>query len=141
MWHTHILVSVTKYNADCLKIRGEQFHHDDSFDDRAPGSTLDVAFHTTCRVWRNAYRTNYEVPGAMYHGEPPSWYFNPSEWQQRRSPNTTAMMAERERYRTSISLLAKLEDLRRGDSCLFMGSISTSIESMLFILFYLSFSS
>jgi hypothetical protein len=78
LWHTHILTSIQRYNEDCIAIRGEKFHHDDSFDDRTQGSDLDVAFHQTCELWKKNYGTSYRVAGAMYRGEPPSAFFNPS---------------------------------------------------------------
>ena len=42
-------------------------------------SSLDQAFDETCRLWNQAYGTNYIVPGAMYPGSPPPDYFD-SEW-------------------------------------------------------------
>ena len=76
MWHTHMLVSIQNYNKECLAIRGEKFHHDDSFDDRTAGGELDVSFTRTCRLWEKVYGESYVVPGAMYRGEPPAAYFD-----------------------------------------------------------------
>ena len=42
-------------------------------------SSLDQAFDETCRLWNQAYGTNYIVPGAMYPGPPPPDYLD-SEW-------------------------------------------------------------
>jgi hypothetical protein len=81
MWHTHILKSLRDYQSDCIAIRGEKFHHDDSLNDRAPGATLDLAFQATQKLWEEAYNQDYSVEGGMYRGEPPSVYYNVPAWQ------------------------------------------------------------
>jgi hypothetical protein len=74
-WHTHMLTSVTKYNADCIAILGETLHHDDSLTDRSDGGLLDVSFQATQELWRQEYEFEYAVDGGMYRGEPPVEYF------------------------------------------------------------------
>jgi len=76
MWHTHMLVSLQKYHDDCIAIRGEKFHHDDSLNDRTPGAKLDVAFRQTVELWKDSYGQEYHVPHGMYRGEPPSAFYN-----------------------------------------------------------------
>lgn len=79
MWHTHMLLSVGRYNEDCIRIRGETFHHDDSLNDRTPGSDLDVAFRASMALWREKYQEELAVEGGMHRGEPPAAYFM-SSW-------------------------------------------------------------
>jgi hypothetical protein len=85
MWHTHMLSSITKYNQDCLTIRGCKFSHDDSLNDRSTGAKLELSFHATCRRWEDMYGTSYAVPGGMYRGEPETAYYDYVTW----SPTTT----------------------------------------------------
>jgi Glycine-rich domain-containing protein-like len=80
IWHTHILVSQEMYHKECLLIRGERFHHDDSMDDRTPGAILDRAFQYTAQMWKEKYGEDYVVPGAMYRGESPASYYD-GNWQ------------------------------------------------------------
>jgi hypothetical protein len=82
MWHTHILWSSRGYHSDCISIRGEKFHHDDSLNDRASGATLDIAFQATKTLWEEAYNQDYSVDGGMYRGEPPPAYYDVSAWQR-----------------------------------------------------------
>jgi hypothetical protein len=81
MWHTHMLWSLRGYHSDCISIRGEKFHHDDSLNDRAPGGTLDLAFQATKKLWEEAYNEDYSVDGGMYRGEPPLVYYDVPAWQ------------------------------------------------------------
>jgi len=79
MWHTHILTSLTNYNADCMRLCGSLLNHDDSINDRSEGSTLNVAFERTCALWKRTYGVAYQVHGGMYRGDPPQLFFTP-EW-------------------------------------------------------------
>jgi hypothetical protein len=85
MWHTHILTSLRAYQEDCIAIRGEKFHHDDSLNDRAPGATLDLAFQSTKKLWEETYNDDYIVEGGMYRGEPPSVYYDVPAWEALRA--------------------------------------------------------
>lgn len=76
IWHTHILSSLKIYDADCKQIIGRTLHHDDSLNDRAEGSSLDVAFRATKAVWKKTYGDEYIVYGGMYRGEPPKEYYD-----------------------------------------------------------------
>lgn len=79
MWHTHILTSITNYNADCKTIIGTTMNHDDSFNDRTEDGPLDRAFQETKALWNAMYDgEEYTVPGGMYRGEPPREYYSPS---------------------------------------------------------------
>ncbi|GAX19726.1 hypothetical protein FisN_19Hh313 [Fistulifera solaris] len=77
MWHTHILYSIAKYEADCIRIRGSFLNHDDSLNDRSSGSNLEMAFHQTSEAWQQSYKEPYINSNdvALYHGEPPAEYY------------------------------------------------------------------
>mmetsp|Transcript_25040 Transcript_25040/g.35041 ORF Transcript_25040/g.35041 Transcript_25040/m.35041 type:complete len:541 (+) Transcript_25040:188-1810(+) len=79
MWHTHMLSSLANYNADCRSIIGRTLHHDDSLNDRSEGSTLDISYRATEKLWYASYGTMYAVPGGMYRGEPPEAFFD-TKW-------------------------------------------------------------
>ena len=79
MWHTHILVSLHRYNEDCLKIRQERLSHDDSLSDRSPGGLQDRAYEETVKKWQSLYQESYVVVGGMYRGEPPRAFFD-KDW-------------------------------------------------------------
>ncbi|GKY92143.1 hypothetical protein MPSEU_000185700 [Mayamaea pseudoterrestris] len=76
MWHTHMLLSIHKYNEDCVRIRGDVFHHDDSLNDRSLGSDLDQSYRATIDLWQKKYKEFYQVEGGMYRGEPPASYWS-----------------------------------------------------------------
>jgi Glycine-rich domain-containing protein-like len=79
MWHTHILVSLQKYQRDCVAIRGERFYdNDESFDYRMTDATMSQGFLETSKLWKEAYGEEYLIPGAMYRGTPPASYFDGS---------------------------------------------------------------
>lgn len=80
IWHTHILVSLSAYQQDCLTIRGVSLHHDDSLNDRTPGAKLDVAFQATAKLWTEQYGEAYLVEGGMYRGEPPLAFYDYESW-------------------------------------------------------------
>jgi hypothetical protein len=75
-WHTHILSSVSNYDADCKAISGGTLHHDDSLTDRSDGGVLDVAYKSTKNLWKDEYGCDYVVCGGMYRGEPPTGFFS-----------------------------------------------------------------
>mmetsp|Transcript_11066 Transcript_11066/g.14466 ORF Transcript_11066/g.14466 Transcript_11066/m.14466 type:complete len:560 (+) Transcript_11066:204-1883(+) len=78
-WHTHILSSIKKYDADCRRIMGFSFNHDDSLNDRSEGSDLNRAFQATSKLWLETFGEQYRVEGGMYRGEPPENFYS-SEW-------------------------------------------------------------
>ncbi|XP_033745870.1 glycine-rich domain-containing protein 1-like isoform X2 [Pecten maximus] len=67
VWHTHQLFPLT-YRQDTERILGRVLNHDDSTDDRSPGSVLNVSYANTCKLWKEAFGENYSSPGAMYRG-------------------------------------------------------------------------
>lgn len=86
MWHTHILSSIGQYNADCWRICGHKFYHDDSFNDRTPGAPLEQAFAQTGRLWQQHYHESYiprvgnSTSVGMYRGEPPASFYKFATW-------------------------------------------------------------
>ena len=82
MWHTHILSNMEAYDNETNAIMGHLLYHDDSMNDRSSGSSLQVAFKATSKLWMATYNEqSYYCPGGMYRGEPPSEYWSPS-WPQ-----------------------------------------------------------
>jgi hypothetical protein len=79
VWHAHILSSITGYNADCVKIRGEEFYHDDSLDDRSLGSVQEMAFDNTKILWKQIYQEDYVGPSGNYRGDPPIEFYS-KDW-------------------------------------------------------------
>jgi hypothetical protein len=83
----------TNTNLDCIAIRGEKFHHDDSMDDRTPGALLDPSFQETCRLWEKLDGESYSVPGGMYRGTPPSEFLDPSrDWEASQTAREISVM-------------------------------------------------
>ena len=71
LWHTHQLNPVY-YERDTTKILGYLFPHDDTVNDRTPGSKLCVSDQETRALWSQMFKENFFFPGAMFRGEPPS---------------------------------------------------------------------
>ncbi|KAJ8299322.1 hypothetical protein KUTeg_023382 [Tegillarca granosa] len=71
IWHTHQLHPHV-YKQDTEKILGEIFHHDDSVNDRTPGSKLDVSDRNTRMLWKECFNEHFAMSGAMFRGEPPT---------------------------------------------------------------------
>ena len=69
IWHTHQQFP-HYYWSDTSFILGKVLDHDDSPEDRSPGSPLNQSCQTTRSLWKNMGR-KFGVPGAMYRGEPP----------------------------------------------------------------------
>ena len=66
MWHTHILSSLEAYEVETCRVMGHMLNHDDSLNDRSAGSSLEVAFKSTCQLWLSKYGSQYFCPGGMY---------------------------------------------------------------------------
>jgi len=97
-WHTHMLSSISLYNADCTRIcNGMTLNHDDSLNDRSEGGILDRSFRATVELWKEMYNgEDYSVPGGMYRGEPPVEFYN-SAWSAEscvESSSITAVVVE-----------------------------------------------
>lgn len=67
VWHTHQLFPV-QYRSDTHDLLGKVLNHDDSTTDRSEGSFLKNSFQATCKLWRDTYGENYQLPGGMYRG-------------------------------------------------------------------------
>jgi hypothetical protein len=70
LWHTHQLHPAV-YEKDTIRILGRMLNHDDSLDDRSPGSRQQVAYGQTKRLWKEVFKECYPMDGAMYRGISP----------------------------------------------------------------------
>jgi hypothetical protein len=71
MWHTH-QVHPIEYNADTKRYLGYLFPHDDTVNDRAPGSQLCQGGQVTANLWKTYYNENFFFPGGMFRGDKPN---------------------------------------------------------------------
>jgi hypothetical protein len=94
MWHTHMLLSIAKYNDDCFAIRGCKLSHDDSLNDRSAGGKLELSFHATCHRWEETYVEPYAVPGGIFRGEPETAYYNYATWSPTRNSAKTVPLPQ-----------------------------------------------
>ena len=69
IWHAH-QVHPLIYQKDTTKIIGKVLIHDDSVNDRQPGSKLSRSYETTREKWKEAGQ-ELALRGAMFRGEPP----------------------------------------------------------------------
>ena len=69
IWHAH-QVHPGMYQKDTTKILGKVLNHDDSVNDRQPGSKLSRSYGTTRQKWKEAGQ-ELASRGAMFRGEPP----------------------------------------------------------------------
>jgi len=69
-WHTHQLHPLL-YKRDTVTYLGRLFNHDDSLDDRSPGSPQHDAYTRTRQLWMDTYGEHFALTGAMYRGEQP----------------------------------------------------------------------
>ena len=69
IWHAHQAHPLI-YQNDTIKILGRVFDHNDSVNDRRPGSRLSRSYKTTQKKWKEAGQ-EIAVKGAMFRGEPP----------------------------------------------------------------------
>jgi len=70
VWHTHQLHPLL-YKQDTSTLLGRMFNHDDTLDDRSPGSPQQEACVKTRQLWMSKYGEHFALPGAMYRGEQP----------------------------------------------------------------------
>lgn len=68
IWHAH-QVNPLLYKKDTTEILGKVLKHDDSVNDRQPGSKLNMSEETTREKWKNLGQ-EFAVNGAMFRGEP-----------------------------------------------------------------------
>ena len=69
IWHAH-QVHPLIYKNDTTKILGKVLNHNDSVNDRQPGSKLSTSYETTREKWKEAGH-EFAVLGAMFRGEVP----------------------------------------------------------------------
>ena len=69
IWHAH-QVHPLIYKNDTTKILGRVLNHDDSVNDRRPGSKLTTSEAATRKKWK-VVGQEFAVNGAMFRGEPP----------------------------------------------------------------------
>ena len=69
IWHSHQL-NPSIYTRDTTEILGEEYNHNDSVNDRKPGSQLIKAETVTREKWKELGH-QFALNGAMFRGEPP----------------------------------------------------------------------
>ena len=69
IWHAH-QVHPLIYRNDTIRVLGKVLKHDDSVNDRQPGSQLTISDRSTRERWTHSGE-KFEVNGAMFRGEPP----------------------------------------------------------------------
>ena len=69
IWHAH-QVHPLIYHKDTIKLLGKVYDHNDSVNDRRPGSQLSRAYATTRKKWKETSQ-EIQLKGAMFRGEPP----------------------------------------------------------------------
>ena len=67
MWHTHQLNPIS-YSSDTKRILGYLFPHDDTVNDRTPGSKLCISDQETRVLWSQMFNENFFFPGGMFRG-------------------------------------------------------------------------
>ena len=60
------------YGSDTLEILGKLLNHDDSVNDRNPGSKLCNSEEITRELWRKTFKEDFICLGGMYRGLPPN---------------------------------------------------------------------
>ena len=69
IWHAH-QVHPLIYQKDTIQVLGKVYNHNDSVNDRRPGSQLSRSYETTRKKWKEAAQ-EFPLKGAMFRGEPP----------------------------------------------------------------------
>jgi hypothetical protein len=72
IWHTHQLHPLA-YANDTMNYLGYMLRHDDTLDDRTPGSDLSKSLKKTKTAWLRTFNEKFDFPGGMYRGEAPSF--------------------------------------------------------------------
>merc|ERR1711976_305310 len=75
-WHTHMLLGTQKYLRDTLEMAGDEVDHDDSVNQREPGSKLNNSWAETKSLWKEKFPNDVNIhkKNAGYRGEPPDWW-------------------------------------------------------------------
>lgn len=66
-----------KYQKDTQRILGRILNHDDSINDRSPGSKLMTSDSSTRRLWAKTFGEHFSRNGAMFRGDPPACVIEP----------------------------------------------------------------
>ena len=80
VWHTH-QVNPVKYEHETKAIVGHHLPHDDSVNDRAPGSKLCNSEEVTRKLWKETFNKEFSRNGSMFRGEPPNGRLKQLEFQ------------------------------------------------------------
>jgi hypothetical protein len=70
-WHAHQTHPI-EYGNDTRKYIGFLFPHDDSINDRTPGSQLCNGGKITSELWKSMFNENFFFPGGMFRGDKPN---------------------------------------------------------------------
>ena len=70
-WHTHQIQPIL-YQNETKAILGHVLPHDDSVNDRTPGSKLNNSEEITRKLWKKTFNQDFSRPGSMYRGMPPN---------------------------------------------------------------------
>eukprot|EP00898_Chlorokybus_atmophyticus_P007620 jgi/Chlat1/785/Chrsp104S01310 len=69
VWHAHML-HPTLYALETAEWAGKVFKHDDTLNDRTPGSRLSDAATAVRKLWAERFTDVYETNGSMLRGDP-----------------------------------------------------------------------
>ncbi|CAH1238406.1 Hypp5584 [Branchiostoma lanceolatum] len=78
IWHAHQNYPAI-YKSDTDSILGRMLNHDDSVNDRSPGSKLLLSDTQTRQLWKKTFNEDFALNGAMFRGEPPSAFLVPTK--------------------------------------------------------------
>lgn len=70
VWHAHQLHPLI-YKKDTVAILGRMFNHDDSVNDRSADSKLVRSDVKTREMWKETFKEEFALSGAMFRGDPP----------------------------------------------------------------------
>lgn len=70
VWHTH-QVNPLAYANDTIRLLDHILPHDDSVNDRNPGSKLCNSQDVTERLWKKEFGEDFSRSGSMFRGLPP----------------------------------------------------------------------
>jgi hypothetical protein len=69
IWRTH-LAFPSRYIEDCRRLVGREINHNDDC-----GSFLSISCTQTELLWNDTFVSPWKKNGAMFRGDPPSWYW------------------------------------------------------------------
>ena len=69
-WHAHQLEPAA-YKKDTCAILGRMYNHNDAVNDRSANSKLTEAEKKMRELWKEFFKEDFGISGAMYRGEPP----------------------------------------------------------------------